>query len=319
MISKHHTGLEAKWKTSTLDLVRLLLACGDDGFLPEDTTGRTALSYFRGPKEAFELLCRHSLASEWTSSEARMKIAKDLIMKEIQHTPSRDLIIWETPHTPSLVSLVVGLDDASLGNWQLIAADSMADLFIDTVRAYTRYVDRYYEFGKLVLPDDDEFESDGDLPVATLQRGRIVLMRKMIMAGIDLHHVNTEGNTPFLAILKYSPRLGCDPLGSIDTALHIWLKILSDTGVDLLTYGEKEHRLLAEARVVPKFPPTRTLPAGTTLLDFSYGSAIESWSLAWLLPNDPYGWLTIARARKTEEENNRLRKLYSVPGQWIDD
>ncbi|OTA68466.1 hypothetical protein K449DRAFT_145961 [Hypoxylon sp. EC38] len=127
----------------------------------------------------------------------------------------------------------------------------------------------------------------------------------------------SKEDTVLLPVLYSSLRYSNleDPLKATPSALRVWLEALEQAGVDLNTYGRREHEIFTNNDSYHYFGLPwiieyyYSFPVNYYLVDFSYGPEPDDWKLYWSEPTDELAgdfWELI--------ENPPLH----IPGSWVD-
>jgi hypothetical protein len=167
--------------------------------------------------------------------------------------------------------------------------------------------------------------------------------------GYDLHAHPGNRISPLLILLHPEPMLAPRrldgtrhrPYIDMKRFLHIWLSLLKSIGIDLLSYGETEWRMLQQLRHTSECDRPwdwwhgaethrcygdvnnfdATLDSCPALLSFSYGADVSDWTIWVYHPGDQYAgqfW------RMVEQDGSGLGAgvdycPQSIPGGWVED
>lgn len=295
--------------------MRLLTQASDP---VEDHQGRSAISYYSGAKDAFILLQQHScLEPEWTTPEQRAAVAKDLTMDMIRYSSVYYVTGGTKAHvaelgwnTIALISAVLGLDSVSSSS-TIMNDRSMGTLFVHMGRTFAKNF--YHSYPKT---DEGDGNIEEELRSVISGNGWQAFMQRFITGGVDLNHVDADGDTVLLAILKNVGRTAYAPLDDISRVLRIWLTTLSHAGIDLTWYGMQEESAHQTRPISVLFPPTATLPRGVELSGFTYGSDVGDWHLSWHEPQKPG---MVRRGIVEEMIVGDTVGTYTMPGQWFNE
>jgi len=123
------------------------------------------------------------------------------------------------------------------------------------------------------------------------------LISDLIKGGSELHALTSRGRTPMLEVIRgelhsYWRHNDTFPtvIPELDMELGKWLKQLKDSGVDLVTYGEEEQRVLGSPAVNAEYVCYEWLQRREIyvarklrLVGFTYGPEPDDWKF-WFVP-----------------------------------
>lgn len=164
------------------------------------------------------------------------------------------------------------------------------------------------------------------------------LLAECVNAGADLHSIYTNWRYYWHKPLLHSPLLRFtdmfleqDTWADIEAVIRLWVKELSNAGVDLLQYGRQEKRLHKDGSVtkVVLLPISRISIRSTRkwtklnperfgcvrLISFSYGASPQDWHVWYSDPRDEFSgefWRMV-------EHSQRQCSKSQIPGSWIND
>lgn len=102
-------------------------------------------------------------------------------------------------------------------------------------------------------------------------------------------------------------------LNATSSVLRVWLEALRQAGVDLNTYGQREHEIFADDDSLHYFNSDYRIEVPLVfevyLIDFTYGPEPDDWRLYWRETTDEFAgdfWKLI--------EDPPL----NIPGSWVD-